>query len=103
MGVRKKGRNKIIVNGRAFVWHVRSDEIHVNIASDDKNFVVSYRWFDEPRLIVSGPEFPGISPSEKRPVMLRPPEFNYRSPAALARQVIKWALHSARVLERISD
>src|SRR5262249_46366563 len=104
MGVRKKGRNKITVNGRAFVWQVLSDDTHVSIASDDKKFVVSYRWSGEPKLIVIGPEFPGIPPSEKRPVTLRPPEFDYRSPAGLARQVIKWALHSERrEPERSSD
>lgn len=93
MGVRKKGRSVIEVGGRRFVWYVHR-ETHVRIASEDKRFVVTYRWIGEPELSVSGPEFPGLPPSVPRPLILRPPEFAYRSPADLARQVIRWALFS---------
>ena len=104
MTVRKKGRNKITVNGRAFTWHVRSDDVYVGIASDDKQFVVSYRWVGEPQVTVHGPEFPPLAALRKRPVILRPPRFNYRSPAGLARQIIKWALYpGANALEQIDQ
>lgn len=91
MAIRKKGRSVIEVGGRRFVWRVRN-ETHVCIASEDKRFVVAYRWFGEPELSISGPEFPGISPSAPRPVILRPPAFVCRGPGELARQVILWAL-----------
>lgn len=93
MAIRKKGRSVIEVGGRRFVWHVRN-ETHVCVASEDKRFVVAYRLIGEPELSISGPEFPGISPSTPRPVILRPPAFVYRGPGELARQVILWALFS---------
>jgi hypothetical protein len=93
MAVRKKGRSIIEVGGRRFVWHVHR-ETYLRIASEDKRFVVAYRWIGEPELSVIGPEFPGVSPSEPRPVVLRPSAFSYGSPAELARQVIGWALSS---------
>jgi hypothetical protein len=91
MAVRKKGRSVVEVSGRRFFWHVHR-ETHVRIASEDKRFVVAYRWVGEPELSVSGPEFPGLSPFLPRPVILRPPSFAYSSPAELARQVIRWVL-----------
>jgi hypothetical protein len=101
MAVRKKGRSVIEVNGRSFVWWVYRDR-EVRIASADKRFVVAFRWVGDPRLAVSGQEFPGLLPTEPRPVVLSPPAFVYRSPAGLARQVIKWALYPGpQELERI--
>src|SRR5690242_2742182 len=99
MAVRKKGRSNIVVNGRRFVWWVHQER-EVRIASDDKRFVVSYHWHDSPRLAVSGPDFPGIEPSEKRPVWLVPPTIAYRSPAGLVRQLITWAFSANRPLAR---
>ena len=97
MAMRDKGRSKITVEGREFVYHVH-DEVEVRVASSDKKFVVSYRWVGEPVVKVSGQEFPGL-PTD-RPVMLRPPRFDYRSPSGLARQLIRWALYEERDLER---
>ena len=93
MAVRKTGRSTVEVEGRRFVWYVHR-ETHVRIASEDKKFIVAYRWIGEPELSVTGQEFPRVSPSAPRPVVIRPPEFTYRSPAGLARQVIKWSLFS---------
>jgi hypothetical protein len=100
MAIRKKGRSVIEVNGRRFVWWVHQER-EVRIASEDKQFVVAYHWVGEAKLAVSGPEFPGIDPAEKRPVWLAPPAFEYRSPAALVRQVIAWALTSDSELQRL--
>jgi hypothetical protein len=102
MAVRKTGRSVTDVNGRRFVWWVHQER-EVRIASEDKRFVISYRWFDEPKLVISGPEFPGIEPSEKRPVRLVPPAFRYRSPAGLARQLIIWAFSPDRELTRCAE
>lgn len=93
MGVRKQGRSVVEVGDRRFVWHVHRDT-HVRIASEDKRFVVAYRWTDEPELSVIGPEFPR-APSPLRPFAVRPPAFAYRGPGELARQVIEWALFSS--------
>ena len=101
MAIRKKGRSIIEVNGRSFVYWVH-DEQEVRIASTDKRFVVAFRWIGDPLLTVSGQEFPDLSASEPRPVFLRPPAFVYRSPAGLARHVIRGALYSGhRELQRI--
>jgi hypothetical protein len=99
MAVHKKGRSVIEVNGRRFVYWVHRNR-EVRIASEDKRFVVSYHWIDWPKFAVSGPEFPGIEPFEKRPVWLIPPAFTYRSPAGLARQVIAWAFSPEKALAR---
>ena len=97
MGVRKRGRNSIEVGGRCFVWYVHR-ETHVRIGSHDKRFVVAYRWVGEPELSVSGPEFPDISSSMPRPVILHPPALAFSGPGELARQVIWWALCSGKSL-----
>lgn len=86
-------RSQIEVAGRRFVWYVHG-ETHIRIASEDKRFVVAYRWLGEPELTVSGSEFPRLAASAPRPFVLRPPEFSYRSPAGLARQIIRWAFSS---------
>jgi hypothetical protein len=102
MAIRKKGRSRIAVNGRRFVWWVHRER-EVRIASEDKQFVVSYHWVGDPKVAVSGPEFPGIEPTEKRPVWLAAPAFTYQSPAGLARQVIDWAFSADRELKRLAD
>ena len=77
MGVRAKGRHKITVGGRDFVWWVYNDGESLRIASEDKRFVVAYQLYYEgdarPLLRVSGPEFPGVARAAKRPVYLLPP------------------------------
>ena len=92
MAVRTKGRNKISVRGRDFVWRVHKEH-SVRVASADKKFVVEYLWSGKPRLLVHGQEFPGLAATEERPVELEPPVFDYQSPAGLARGIIEWALY----------
>lgn len=48
MGISKKGRRSIVYKSQAFVWWVGKDEescdeIWLNIVSDDKNIILSYR------------------------------------------------------------
>lgn len=100
MAVRTKGRNKIKVRGRDFVWHVHKQHA-VRIASADKKFVVEYLWSGAPRLFVHGQEFPGLAPTEKRPVELEPPVVDYQSPAGLARGIIEWAYHEESQVRRV--
>lgn len=67
MGVRKKKRNKIIVDGRLFVWFVEyDDEYHrvLHVCSEDKKFIVRFLWTTKPgngHLVVIGCEFPRAS------------------------------------------
>jgi hypothetical protein len=64
MSVRKKGRHKLDVEGRAFVWYVKQDDDSnayiLYVLSDDKRFFVKYmlQAQDARRyLIVVGKEF----------------------------------------------
>ncbi|WP_186775679.1 hypothetical protein [Rubripirellula tenax] len=69
MGIRKKGRAKFDFKGRPFVWWIEGD-VHLRIASDDKQFIVGYLLIgDSSLLVVHGLEFPGIQNSE-RPLRL---------------------------------
>lgn len=46
MGVRKKGRRKIVCNNQEYVWYVALDDDSVyyilNIRSEDKSLILSY-------------------------------------------------------------
>lgn len=47
MGVAKKGRRKIVRNGRTYYWRVgmdchEDDRFYLSIVSEDKHFIVSY-------------------------------------------------------------
>jgi hypothetical protein len=94
MAIRKKGRAEIEVEGRTFLWYVH-DEQFLRIASEDKRFVVSYRWTGSPLLAVNGPEFPGVAATQPRPAFLSPPAFGSTSPGELAHEIVRWALYSA--------
>ena len=100
MAIRTKGRHKIRVRGRDFVWHVHKERA-VRIASVDKKFVIEYLWIGKPRLRVHGQEFLGLAPTEKRPVELEPPMVTYQSPAGLARKLIEWGLYEESQARRI--
>lgn len=70
MGVRKKRRNKLSVNGREYVWYVADDDSTgghlLHVLSEDKHFNVQYgiRQPDDQRFItVVGNEFSGIATS----------------------------------------
>jgi hypothetical protein len=71
MGVALKGRRKLNVNGRDFVWHVREDDdssnLVLHVASTDKHFLVQHH-LGQPEdtrfLVVIGPEFSGVARSD---------------------------------------
>jgi hypothetical protein len=94
MGVRKKGRAVIEVEGRKLLWYIH-DEQFLRIASEDKRFAVSYRWSGTPLLTVNGPEFPGVAATQPRPAFLSPPAFASTNPGELAREIVRWSLSSA--------
>ena len=64
MGVRKKGRHKLDVEGRAFLWYVKPDDdsaaFILHVLSDDKRFIVQYKLLQQEArryLTVIGKEF----------------------------------------------
>src|SRR5262245_32478599 len=46
MGTAKKGRRKLTISGRLFIWYVAQDDdsadLVLHVASDDKSFIVNY-------------------------------------------------------------
>ena len=102
MAIRTKGRNKINIGGRDFVWHVHKERA-VRIASADNKFVVEYFWSGKPRLLVHSQEFPGIAATEERPVELEPPVVDYQSLAGLARGIIEWTLDEESQVTKTSS
>lgn len=93
MSIRTKGRAKFDYDGRRFVWWVDSD-IYLRIASADKQFVVSTPLHDldsvGPLLAVLGPEFPGVSRTESRPVWFVPPKFSADSMGGHVANTLDW-------------
>jgi hypothetical protein len=68
MGVRKKGRHKLDVEGRLFLWYVKPDDdspgLILHVLSDDKRFLVQYELLqqeDRRHLTVIGKEFGRVS------------------------------------------
>ena len=93
MSIRRKGRARFDYHGRQFVWWVDNDT-YLRIASADKQFVVAYLLFDPdsvgPLLAVHGPEFPGVSNKDSRPVLLVPPKFSADSMGGHVADVLDW-------------
>jgi hypothetical protein len=103
MPARTKGRAKFDFRGRPFVWWVDGD-YWLRIASQDKRFVVACalgRAADQPPILtVHGPEFPGLDPSEPRPVHLVLPKTKGDSMGAWVEQLLTWSFDHARELTR---
>ena len=94
-----KGRRKIIVNGRLFLWYVTEGEngwlmvkveegmyrllpCFIHMFSEDKKFNVKYLAGQAtlpapylPHVIVNGQEFPGIAPGLARPLRVLVPRW----------------------------
>jgi hypothetical protein len=67
MGVRKKGRRRITICGRSFLWYVAANDpfsldLVLHVASTDKKLILHYHLAQqgEPILVVVGPEFRGL-------------------------------------------
>lgn len=100
MPARTKRRAKFMFGGRLFVWWVDGDR-YLRISSIDKKFVVAYHlWGATPVLDVIGQEFPGVSPSEPRPVRLIVPEPDSQSMGATVDALLRWAFDPGHELVR---
>jgi hypothetical protein len=102
MGARTKGRCRITVDGREFVWYVHA-EYELRITSMDKKFSVSYPYpySADGRMRVSGQEFPGIEPDELRPVTIQAPDVDKYSLKVVVRNVIRWSMNPSHVIVRM--
>jgi len=103
MPARTKGRAKFDFRGRAFVWWVDGD-YWLRIASLDKRFVIAYalvRAIDQPPILtVHGQEFPGLEPSELRPIYLITSEPAGDSMGAKVDQLLAWSFDQTQELIR---
>ena len=124
MGVAKKGRRKITVNGRSFVWFITDRQevgfyrlpegrvlllfLLVHILSEDKKFNVTYALGQEnlpepylPHLFVLGHEFPGLSKPGKT---IATPRWNDSTPSnRFIRQVILWCLDEFKAVIEVDS
>jgi hypothetical protein len=104
MPARTKGRAKFDFRGRPFVWWVDGD-YWLRIASLDKRFVVAFalgRAIDQPPILtVHGQEFPGLEPSEPRPIYLITLEPSGGSMGAWVDQLLTWSFDQAHELKRV--
>lgn len=100
MGVAKKGKRKLTVDGRRYLWYIAQDldaagMVALNVLSNDKRFIVRY-YLAEPvatrHVVVIGAEFAGhtrTGPGWKR---YRCPQFGTSSAVIPAdvRSLIMW-------------
>ena len=104
MPARTKGRAKFDFRGRPFVWWVDGD-FWLRIASLDKRFVVSYSLGraagQPPILAVHGHEFPGLEPSESRPIYVVTLEPIGESIGVWVEQLLAWSFDHADELTRV--
>ena len=101
MGVATKGRRKIDVNGRRFVWHVCEDEdspgLVLHVASQDKRLLVHYH-LGQPEgqrvVTVIGPEFGGVPDAGgcHRRFLCPSWEVGGRVAPAAVRRLVLWCL-----------
>jgi len=68
MGIAKKGRRKLTVAGRLFIWYVAEDDdsadLVLTVASEDKSFIVKYHLGQAGKGVVGQtPTMPNSSPS----------------------------------------
>ena len=98
MPARTKGRAKLDFHGRPFIWWV-DDDRYLRIASLDKKFVISATLLDDRVVEVIGSEFPGLDPSEVRPVRFLVSLPASGSIGAMVEQLLQWSFDPA--LERV--
>lgn len=106
MPARKRKRTRFEYLGRYYLWHY--DNWHVRLCSEDKKLVVAYFQGDpfgmDSHLEVIGQEFPGIEPTEPRPVRLCVPPFVTdewrKSTGAFTNALIRWCVRPTHRLRR---
>ena len=103
MAVSRKGRRRIIVGGRLFMWSLHDEDINqLHVVSDDKLINLRYGWqhslpLGERYVDVLGSGFAGL-PAGLRgwARVLAPdwPDASYAGSPAFVRKLILWALEA---------
>jgi len=106
MGVSRRGRRTIDIEGRRFVWWVHDDpdsaDMLLHVTSLSRSFVVHYHLGlpGEPFLVVKGREFPGAPDAGGCWLRFRCPRWETdegMTPAGV-RRLIEWSLSPDRPL-----
>ena len=104
MGVAKKYRRKIEIEGRCFLWYVKEDldwlthngcPVALSIISEDKHFIISYGIGQAElyrHLVSLGREFPKISQPKTGYQRVRCPQWEQDGMITpeIVRQLIEW-------------
>ena len=111
MGMSTKGRRKLNVNGRNFVWFVCDDnysaDLVLHVSSHDKQFLVHYHLGQaEDRRVVTviGKEFSGVFNAGQRHRHVLSPQWEQQgriSPAAVRRMISGVLCPTERRVERL--
>jgi hypothetical protein len=103
MAARTKRRAKFDFRGRRFLWWVDDDRF-LRITSLDKKFVIAYPMVTEPGepavVEVIGSEFPGVEPSEQRPLWFIAPSLPTASMGAWVDRLLTWSFDANQERER---
>jgi hypothetical protein len=115
MAVSGKGRRKIVVGGRAYIWWVRDNDPEFNAASTSALMVVSsegrfgVRFFlgqppERRFLIVLGPEFERIPDAGGPWIRVRCPDWQVGADVtpAIVRRLIEWCMSPDHEIVRVN-
>jgi len=104
MPARTKRRAKFSFRNRPFVWWVDNDK-YLRITSLDKKFVIALALgaSGPSALSVIGQEFPGIEPSEPRPIWLAIDWPSGDSMGAYVDSLLRWSFDPTHELIRLSQ
>ena len=111
MGIRTKGRAKLVLDGRRYLWWVRPDDdsagLLLFVCSEDKRFALTYTVGQSreasPFVVVKGREFPGVPDAGRCWVRVRCPRWqdDARITPGFVRRLIEWPRHNAPAVVRV--
>ena len=99
MSISTKGKNRISVGGREYLWHVHK-EYELRVCSIDRKFIVNYdlsnQLDDFAPLTIVGPEFSGVAPN--RHLVVKCPNLkvdNVSTPSGV-KALLEWCQSAVR-------
>ena len=106
MPARTKRRAKFDFSGRPFVWWIDGDR-YLRVVSLDRKFVIAVPFVGVENdcwpVMIIGPEFPGVDPRERRPVVVAGPQPLQGPMGAWVDQLLRWAFDPAHELLRLRE
>lgn len=101
MGVNKKNKRRLVYSKRVFYWRVQQDaedfgHINLQIVSEDKKFIVTYRADQSKQnrssfIVIQGTEFEGLNNFKKGWTRVLTPKWEDELiTPGLVRRIIEW-------------